>query len=274
VHISHNIQDLQDRFGSYKSESQGILSHKQYLELNELVMRVLLDLDATVCGVTELRQVRKRLTAEAIKLLDDVQAAYSSAVRTASVELGDEVVADVLKEASFRKVQQQQQQQQEEELQHLGDDFVADAESRQVRQGRDQNDGVTAAVDAGIRAEEMVVDAEAAGDEMVVEKDGEDEMVVEEGNTAAAMESWYGANHVMGDEEDQVMGDEVQVLGHEQEQQQQQETSQLMSQGAVAAAAGGGGADVAEWQHVVQGPAEGVKVIFLHPGQVAVINHA
>jgi hypothetical protein len=64
-----------------------ILTHQQYLELNELAMRVLLQLDCTPCGVPELRAVRKRLAASAIALLDRVQQAFSAGV-SASMDEG------------------------------------------------------------------------------------------------------------------------------------------------------------------------------------------
>ncbi|WIA29288.1 hypothetical protein OEZ86_011793 [Tetradesmus obliquus] len=76
---------------SQHAQQRQHISHKQYLELNELAMHVLLALDATSCGVADLRAVRKRLTAAAINLLDDIQASYSAAVN-ASMELSDDVV--------------------------------------------------------------------------------------------------------------------------------------------------------------------------------------
>jgi hypothetical protein len=103
----------------------GFISHKQYLELNELAMRVLLQLDCTPCGVPELRAVRKRLAASAMSLLDSIQAAFSATV-TASMEVPDSLVQDVLEhsgqppaatavtpEAYTEEPQQQQEQQQE-----------------------------------------------------------------------------------------------------------------------------------------------------------------
>jgi hypothetical protein len=89
------------------------INHKQYLELNELAMRVLLALDATSCGLPELRAVRKRLTATAINLLDDIQASYSAAVN-ASMELSDDLVRSAMQgisksAAAAADVEQQQQ---------------------------------------------------------------------------------------------------------------------------------------------------------------------
>jgi hypothetical protein len=96
------LRSTSSLFQAYKQDSSAAgsmqqaqqrqhISHKQYLELNELAMRVLLALDATSCGVAELRAVRKRLTASAISLLDSIQAAYSAAVN-ASMELSDDLV--------------------------------------------------------------------------------------------------------------------------------------------------------------------------------------
>ena len=278
IRISRNIQDLQNRFSSYKADSQGILSHKQYLELNEYTMRVLLDLDATVCGVTELRQIRKRLTAEAIKLLDDLQAAYSSAVRSASVELGDEVVADVLREASFRKAAAQQQQQQQE-VGVLWDETLDDAEPRGERQGRDQ-DGKVAGVPAmdtsdamgGVGNNNKVSSSSSrqqgndeGAAEMAVDGDGGEDMEVEDDNAAAPMESWYSLDQG----KDQALFDQVQGLRPDADGQHEQE-QQLLSKGCVDVAPAAGGSS--GWQHVVQGPAEGVKMVLLHPGQIATIS--
>jgi hypothetical protein len=101
--ISAATHQLSAKFAAAKEASQGVLTHKQYLELSELAMRLLLQLDATSCGAPELRQVRKRLTTAAIQLLDSIQAAYSSAVRTASASSSSEDVGT--------HPQQQQQQQ-------------------------------------------------------------------------------------------------------------------------------------------------------------------
>jgi hypothetical protein len=82
------------KFDAYKAET-GCIRHKQYLELNELAMRVLLQLDCTPCGVPELRAVRKRLAASAVSLLDSIQAAFSATV-TASMEVPDSVVEEAM----------------------------------------------------------------------------------------------------------------------------------------------------------------------------------
>jgi hypothetical protein len=69
---------------------QQSLSHVQYLELQELATRVLLELDATTCGgAVELRTLRKRLVRSAIAQLDAIQAAYSRAVNI-SMQRDDE----------------------------------------------------------------------------------------------------------------------------------------------------------------------------------------
>lgn len=53
------------------------LTQKQYLECSETVMKVLFLLDSVSCGsALELRDVRKRLSAEANRLLDEMQAAH------------------------------------------------------------------------------------------------------------------------------------------------------------------------------------------------------
>lgn len=102
------LQSTRAKFEQYKADSSvaavssssfrpstAHLSHKQYLELNELAMRMLLQLDATPCGVPELRAVRKRLTAAAISLLDEIQGAYSAAVHC-SMEVTDDVVREAV----------------------------------------------------------------------------------------------------------------------------------------------------------------------------------
>jgi hypothetical protein len=95
--------------GSDSSSSpRYLITHKQYLELNELAMRVLLQLDATVCGVAELRTVRKRLTASAIKLLDEIQAAYSAAV-TASMDVSNGAEQSIEAAAASKATAQGQQ---------------------------------------------------------------------------------------------------------------------------------------------------------------------
>lgn len=78
-----------------QAERTGFITHKQYLELNELAMRVLLQLDCTPCGVPELRAVRKRLAGSAMSLLDSLQAAFSATV-TASMEVPDSLVQEAL----------------------------------------------------------------------------------------------------------------------------------------------------------------------------------
>jgi hypothetical protein len=98
-----------------QAQGVGFITHKQYLELNELAMRVLLQLDCTPCGVPELRAVRKRLAGSAMCLLDSLQAAFSAAV-TASMEVPDSVVQEALgnmssKAGAAAACSQQQQQQ-------------------------------------------------------------------------------------------------------------------------------------------------------------------
>jgi hypothetical protein len=120
------LRSTSSLFQTYKQDSSAAgsmpqaqqrqhISHKQYLELNELAMRVLLALDATSCGVAELRAVRKRLTASAINLLDHIQAAYSAAVN-ASMELSDDLVTAAVQsmtKAAAAAVDDEQQQQQQ-----------------------------------------------------------------------------------------------------------------------------------------------------------------
>lgn len=60
------------------------LTQKQFLELSESVMKVLFALDATSCGVPELRAKRKELTTAANKLLDELQAAHKAAPAAAA----------------------------------------------------------------------------------------------------------------------------------------------------------------------------------------------
>lgn len=88
------LRVVASKFAAYKAGA-GLISHQQYLELNELAMRVLLQLDCTPCGVPELRAVRKRLAASAVSLLDAIQAAFSATV-TASMEVPDSVVEEAL----------------------------------------------------------------------------------------------------------------------------------------------------------------------------------
>jgi len=115
----------QPRPAALQAPAAGCISHEQYLELNELAMRVLLELDCTPCGVPELRAVRKRLAATAVALLDGIQAAFSATV-TASMELPDSLVDEALQQvgggrtASATTAQQQapaaeQQQQQQQQ---------------------------------------------------------------------------------------------------------------------------------------------------------------
>ena len=83
------LGEARARFAQYVAEnsvsggadSAAHLSHQQYLICQELVTRVLLQLDSVTCGgATELRQLRKRLVATSISVLDAIQAAYSRAV--------------------------------------------------------------------------------------------------------------------------------------------------------------------------------------------------
>jgi hypothetical protein len=60
------------RPASLWAPSTGNISHKQYLEVNELAMRCVLALDGVSVRVPELRAVRKRLTARALSLQDQV----------------------------------------------------------------------------------------------------------------------------------------------------------------------------------------------------------
>jgi hypothetical protein len=127
------LRSTSSLFQTYKQDSSAAgsmqqaqqrqhISHKQYLELNELAMRVLLALDATPCGVAELRAVRKRLTASAINLLDSIQAAYSAAVN-ASMELSDDLVhaaVPSMTKAAAAAVDDKQQQQQQQQQQASG----------------------------------------------------------------------------------------------------------------------------------------------------------
>jgi hypothetical protein len=103
-----------DSMPRLQGQGVGFITHKQYLELNELAMRVLLQLDCTPCGVPELRAVRKRLAGSAMSLLDRIQAAFSAAV-TASMEVPDSVVHEALAHMSRKgcattTCSQQQQQ--------------------------------------------------------------------------------------------------------------------------------------------------------------------
>jgi hypothetical protein len=92
------------------------LSQKLYLELSEPVMKVLFLLDAVSCGAAgELRTIRKRLTTEANRLLDEIHAAYK-APPTVYV--------------------QQQQQQQEEELQQQQQAATSASQQQQQQQHR------------------------------------------------------------------------------------------------------------------------------------------
>jgi hypothetical protein len=101
---SRQLRELAGKLAS----AGGVLSHKQYLELNELAMRVLLQLDATPCGpAEELRAVRKRLAKEAVALLDRAQQAFNATV-TASIEPGS-----VVQQALGPKEQQQQKDEEE-----------------------------------------------------------------------------------------------------------------------------------------------------------------
>ena len=131
----------------------GFITHKQYLELNELAMRVLLQLDCTPCGVPELRAVRKRLAATAMGLLDKIQAAFSAAVN-ASMEVPDSLVEEAVGRTNSKPghpaatpnqqqqqepqldPQQQQQQQQEEDVWMEVEEPTAQDEEQQ--QGEDQ----------------------------------------------------------------------------------------------------------------------------------------
>jgi hypothetical protein len=143
MQASAQLQEVGSRFEAYQSEAgSSLITHKQYLELNELAMSVLLQLDCTPCGVPELRAVRKRLAACAMRLLDTIQASFSAGV-TASMEVPDRLVQEHLQPSAAASdaagvlaaplLQQQQQEPSE----------VTDEEVPAVQQPGDSEEAVT-----------------------------------------------------------------------------------------------------------------------------------
>jgi hypothetical protein len=175
------LRSTSSLFQAYKQDSSAAgsmqqaqqrqhISHKQYLELNELAMRVLLALDATSCGVAELRAVRKRLTAAAINLLDDIQASYSAAVN-ASMELSDDVVLAAVQNmaksaAGAAVVDEQEQQGRQQPKQNQVQPESEEAALRQLQQGEQQQlqheqSGDELAVDRQLHLQQQVVGTES-----------------------------------------------------------------------------------------------------------------
>lgn len=62
------------------------MTQKQFLEFTEPVMKTLFLLDSSSCSVSEVRAVRKGLTAAANQLLDELQAEYQAAAAPAAAK--------------------------------------------------------------------------------------------------------------------------------------------------------------------------------------------
>jgi hypothetical protein len=160
MQASAQLRDVRSKFAAYKADVSssgsssssssgvdgGFITHKQYLELNELAMRVLLQLDCTPCGVPELRVVRKRLAAAAMGLLDKIQAAFSAAVN-ASMEVPDSLVEEAVGRTNSKPGhpaptpnQQQQQEPQVDPQQQQEEDVWMEVEEP-AAQDDDQQQG-------------------------------------------------------------------------------------------------------------------------------------
>jgi len=80
--LNANLRAACAKFYEYLAASEGNISHKQYLEINELAMRCVLGVDGVSVRAPELRAARKRLTARALSLQDQVQAAYAASSKS------------------------------------------------------------------------------------------------------------------------------------------------------------------------------------------------
>jgi hypothetical protein len=257
------LRSTSSLFQSYKDDSSAAgcrqhaqqrqhISHKQYLELNELAMRVLLALDATSCGVAELRAVRKRLTASAINLLDDIQASYSAAVN-ASMELSDDVVLAAVQQlakpavaAAAAAADQQQQQQQQHQSQQC-------IQQQQQQQGQPECLAPLPQGDDAARQELQVAEEEQlqhmhqpAG-ELTGDVQQQRQACIESQQTAqnAAVHS------TEGDDSLAVLSEQLAAVPQQQQQQQQQQ-SEVPSQQVLP----------------LELPA-GVRVVLVYPGSRA-----
>ncbi|KAG2498329.1 hypothetical protein HYH03_003589 [Edaphochlamys debaryana] len=75
--VASELQTASSRFQRYLNDTAGNITERQLLEVNEMAMRSIFKLDSLEGLPTELRALRKNLTARALRLQDDVHAAYN-----------------------------------------------------------------------------------------------------------------------------------------------------------------------------------------------------